>query len=52
MVFAIAFLPDCGNKYFLAAVDDGIRLYDLESCTVRYLIRHLPCYEAPKFANY
>jgi len=35
MVFSISFLPDCGNKYFVAAVDEGLRLYDFETRQVR-----------------
>eukprot|EP01104_Vermistella_antarctica_P010487 TRINITY_DN2801_c4_g1_i1.p1 TRINITY_DN2801_c4_g1~~TRINITY_DN2801_c4_g1_i1.p1 ORF type:complete len:700 (+),score=184.83 TRINITY_DN2801_c4_g1_i1:275-2374(+) len=30
MVSQLAFLPRCGNKYFLAAADNGIKVYDFE----------------------
>ena len=25
------FLPNCGNKYFIAACDDGIKIFDFEA---------------------
>ncbi|CAO3599999.1 unnamed protein product [Absidia cylindrospora] len=31
MAFTISFLPNCGNKYFLASCDEHIRLYDFEN---------------------
>lgn len=31
MAFTVSFLPNTGNKYFLAAVDEHLRLYDFES---------------------
>ncbi|CAJ0640018.1 5702_t:CDS:2, partial [Entrophospora sp. SA101] len=31
IVFYISFLPNTGNKYFLAAIDDIIKLYDFET---------------------
>lgn len=31
MAFTISFLPNTGNKYFIGACDDNIRLYDFES---------------------
>jgi hypothetical protein len=35
MAFTVSFVPNTGNKYFLAACDEHIRLYDFESCQVR-----------------
>jgi len=31
MALSLSFLPDCGNKYFIAAADEGIKMYDFES---------------------
>jgi len=31
MAFTVSFVPNTGNKYFLAACDDVIRLYDFET---------------------
>jgi WD40 repeat protein len=31
MAFTVSFLPNCGNKYFIGACDDGFRLYDFET---------------------
>jgi len=31
IVLSLAFLPNCGNKYFVAAVDDGIKIFDFET---------------------
>ncbi|CAO3679170.1 unnamed protein product [Umbelopsis vinacea] len=31
MAFTVSFVPNTGNKYFLAACDEHIRLYDFES---------------------
>jgi len=30
MAISLSFLPNCGNKYFLCACDDGIKLFDFE----------------------
>ncbi|KAI8817526.1 WD40-repeat-containing domain protein [Fimicolochytrium jonesii] len=30
MAFNVTFLPQCGNKYFLAACDGGVNLFDFE----------------------
>ena len=30
MVFTISFVPNTGNKYFIAACDDRIKLFDFE----------------------
>jgi hypothetical protein len=35
MAFTVSFVPNTGNKYFLAACDEHIRLYDFESSQVR-----------------
>ncbi|KAJ2960794.1 hypothetical protein NQZ79_g3839 [Umbelopsis isabellina] len=32
MAFTVSFVPNTGNKYFLAACDEHVRLYDFESC--------------------
>jgi hypothetical protein len=34
MAFTVSFVPNTGNKYFLAACDEHVRLYDFESCQV------------------
>ncbi|KAI8923196.1 WD40-repeat-containing domain protein [Entophlyctis helioformis] len=34
MAFTVSFLPHTGNKYFVAACDDNIRLYDFEHAQV------------------
>lgn len=34
MAFTVSFLPNTGNKYFIGACDDAIRLYDFEDCQV------------------
>jgi hypothetical protein len=34
-VFHISFVPNTGNKYFLAAGDETVKLYDFEEETVR-----------------
>jgi hypothetical protein len=30
IVCCLSFLPECGNKYFVAGCDDGIKIYDFE----------------------
>jgi hypothetical protein len=30
-VWALEFLPDCGNKFFMAGVDDNLKIYDFET---------------------
>lgn len=35
MAFTVSFVPNTGNKYFLAACDEHLRLYDFEQATVR-----------------
>ena len=35
MAFTVAFVPNTGNKYVLAACDEHIRLYDFEKAEVR-----------------
>jgi WD40 repeat protein len=39
MAFTVSFVPNTGNKYFMAAVDEHLRLYDFENAQVS--IRHL-----------
>jgi hypothetical protein len=34
MVFSTAFLPNSGNKYFIAACDDGLKLFDFENAVM------------------
>lgn len=34
MAFTVSFIPNTGNKYFLAATDDTVRLYDFETAQV------------------
>lgn len=36
MAFTVSFVPNTGNKYFLAACDEHLRLYDFEQATVSY----------------
>lgn len=35
MAFTVSFLPNTGNKYFLAATDEHLRLYDFENAKVK-----------------
>lgn len=35
MAFTISFVPNTGNKYFMAACDEHLRLYDFEQAMVR-----------------
>ena len=37
MAFTVSFVPNTGNKYFLAAADENLRLYDFENAAVRIL---------------
>lgn len=37
MAFTVSFLPNTGNKYFLAATDEHLRLFDFETGKVRTL---------------
>jgi WD40 repeat protein len=34
MAFTVSMVPNTGNKYFLGACDEHIRLYDFEQCTL------------------
>ncbi|KAJ1959479.1 hypothetical protein H4R35_007640, partial [Dimargaris xerosporica] len=34
MAFTVSFVPNTGNKYFLGACDDNIKLYDFENATL------------------
>lgn len=34
MAFTVSFVPNTGNKYFLAACDEHLRLYDFEQATL------------------
>jgi len=46
MVFSLSFMPNCGHKYFLAAVDDGIKLFDFEAEKVLWFIMELYSYSS------
>lgn len=43
MAFTVSFVPNTGNKYFLAACDEHLRLYDFEQATVRKKKRGKEC---------
>lgn len=30
MAVTLEFVPDCGNKYFVAAFDSGLKVFDFE----------------------
>jgi hypothetical protein len=34
MAFTVSFVPNTGNRYFLAACDDGVKLFDFEKAKV------------------
>jgi hypothetical protein len=34
MAFTVSFLPNTGNKFFLAACDEHLKLFDFEQGTV------------------
>lgn len=36
MAFTVSFVPDTGNKYFIAACDEHLRLYDFEDAVVSH----------------
>lgn len=36
MAFTVSFVPNTGNKFFIAACDEHLRLYDFEQAVVRY----------------
>jgi WD40 repeat protein len=31
IVWSLEFIPDCGNKFFIAAADEGLKIYDFET---------------------
>ncbi|OLY82140.1 putative serine/threonine-protein kinase PkwA [Smittium mucronatum] len=31
MAFSVSFLPNCGNRYFIAACDERVKLFDMET---------------------
>jgi hypothetical protein len=37
MIFAIQFVPRSGNKYFIAACDHSLKIFDLESRKVNFI---------------
>jgi len=39
MALSLSFLPNCGNKYFMAAADEGIKIYDFENEVVSYTLK-------------
>lgn len=41
MILSTAFLPGCGNKYFIAAADEGVKIYDFEAGIVLQAIEGL-----------
>ncbi|KAI9249858.1 WD40-repeat-containing domain protein [Helicostylum pulchrum] len=41
MAFTVSFLPNTGNKYFLAATDEHLRLYDFESAKLLQTFKDL-----------
>ena len=34
MAFTVSFVPNTGNRYFMAATDEHVRLYDFEAAQV------------------
>lgn len=50
MAFTVSFLPNTGNKYFLAATDEHLRLYDFENAKV--ILSLFPSYQVFYITNY
>jgi len=48
MAFTVSFVPNTGNKYFLAATDEHIRLYDFEEAQVCLCFKHVRKHPAAK----
>nr|KAJ3423251.1 hypothetical protein HK105_007587 [Polyrhizophydium stewartii] len=44
MAFTVSFLPHTGNKYFVAACDDNIRLYDFENAQLQQTFANIYSY--------
>lgn len=42
MTFNVSFIPNTGNKFFICSVDNGIRLYNLETCEVNIHVSMIP----------
>ncbi|KAJ3397589.1 hypothetical protein HDU92_006384 [Lobulomyces angularis] len=53
MAFSISFLPNSGNKFFIAACDDSLRLYDFETCELIHSFEQIFSYycDFVKFIN-
>lgn len=47
MAFTVSFLPNTGNKYFLAACDGHLRLYDFEEAQVSKDAVKVVCFDIP-----
>jgi hypothetical protein len=44
MAFTVSFVPNTGNKFFVAACDEHLRLYDFEQAAVTFCVcDFLPC---------
>ncbi|CAJ0901244.1 3632_t:CDS:10 [Entrophospora sp. SA101] len=53
MAFTVSFVPNTGNKYFLAATDDTVRLYDFEAaqCVQSFDSMYTQYCDCGKFIN-
>jgi IS1 family transposase len=49
MAFTVSFVPNTGNKYFLAAADENLRLYDFEKETVSAFVAGEQNYSSTSF---
>jgi hypothetical protein len=38
MAFTVSFVPNTGNKLFMAACDEHLKLYDFEQATVNIIV--------------
>lgn len=45
MAFTVSFVPHTGNKYFLAACDDRLKIFDFEHARVGIFYRASSFYE-------
>ena len=41
MAFTVSFVPNTGNRYFMAATDEHVRLYDFEAAQVLIITKVL-----------
>lgn len=39
MAFTVSFVPNTGNKFFIAACDEHLKLYDFEQATVLWYLK-------------